>query len=523
METPLSPLDFARRARRLYPDREAVVDGELRLTYREFFERCDRWSAALQKLGIQRGDRIACIAPNTHANLESFYAVPQIGAILVPINFRLVATDFAYILNHSGARVVCVHAQYLDDVDKIRDQIPGVEHYIALTGSKPGWIDYEAALAESTPDFLPAEYRETDTIAINYTSGTTANPKGVMVTHRNTALNIMGHLMHTHITSADRYLWVLPMFHANGWTFVWTITAVGGRHVCIPKADPKLIFETLVKEGITLFCAAPTVLIGIANAPQEVRDQAPRGVRVITAGAPPAAATIERIEGEFGWEIIHVYGLTEVSPIVTISESRPEHAALDQRARATIKARQGVEYLANAEVRVVDDDGHEVANDGLAMGEIVIRGNAVMAGYYNDPEATSKAIRDGWFHTGDAAVVHPDGYIEIRDRWKDVIISGGENISSVEVEGVLLRHPDVQESAVVGLSHEKWGETPQAFIVLKPGAKTEKADLRTFCREHLAHFKVPHGFTFVPELPKTATGKIQKYVLRGGRANLTRQ
>jgi fatty-acyl-CoA synthase len=523
METPLSPLDFARRARRLYPDREAVVDGELRLTYREFFERCDRWSAALQKLGIQRGDRIACIAPNTHANLESFYAVPQIGAILVPINFRLVATDFAYILNHSGARVVCVHAQYLDDVDKIRDQIPGVEHYIALTGSKPGWIDYEAALAESTPDFLPAEYRETDTIAINYTSGTTANPKGVMVTHRNTALNIMGHLMHTHITSTDRYLWVLPMFHANGWTFVWTITAVGGRHVCIPKADPKLIFETLVKEGITLFCAAPTVLIGIANAPQEVRDQAPRGVRVITAGAPPAAATIERIEGEFGWEIIHVYGLTEVSPIVTISESRPEHAALDQRARATIKARQGVEYLANAEVRVVDDDGHEVANDGLAMGEIVIRGNAVMAGYYNDPEATSKAIRDGWFHTGDAAVVHPDGYIEIRDRWKDVIISGGENISSVEVEGVLLRHPDVQESAVVGLSHEKWGETPQAFIVLKPGAKTEKADLRTFCREHLAHFKVPHGFTFVPELPKTATGKIQKYVLRGGRANLTRQ
>ena len=419
--------------------------------------------------------------------------------------------------------MVCVHAQYLDDVDKIRDQIPGVEHYIALTGSKPGWIDYEAALAESTPDFLPAEYRETDTIAINYTSGTTANPKGVMVTHRNTALNIMGHLMHTHITSADRYLWVLPMFHANGWTFVWTITAVGGRHVCIPKADPKLIFETLVKEGITLFCAAPTVLIGIANAPPEVRDQAPRGVRVITAGAPPAAATIERIEGEFGWEIIHVYGLTEVSPIVTISESRPEHAALDQRARATIKARQGVEYLANAEVRVVDDDGHEVANDGLAMGEIVIRGNAVMAGYYNDPEATSKAIRDGWFHTGDAAVVHPDGYIEIRDRWKDVIISGGENISSVEVEGVLLRHPDVQESAVVGLSHEKWGETPQAFIVLKPGAKTEKADLRTFCREHLAHFKVPHGFTFVPELPKTATGKIQKYVLRGGRANLTRQ
>jgi fatty-acyl-CoA synthase len=344
-----------------------------------------------------------------------------------------------------------------------------------------------------------------------------------MVTHRNTALNMMGHLMHTHITSADSYLWVLPMFHANGWTFVWTMTAVGGRHVCLPKADPKLIFEAVARERVTLLCAAPTVLIGIANAPTEQRAQAPRGVRVFTAGAPPAAATIERVEGELGWEIIHIYGLTEVSPIVTISEVRPEFAQLDARARAVIKARQGVEYLANAEVRVVDDAGAEVARDGAAMGEIIIRGNAVMAGYYNDPAATAKAIRDGWFYSGDAAVVHPDGYIEIRDRWKDVIISGGENISSVEIEGTLLRHPAVQESAVVGLPHVKWGETPQAFVVLRPGGEATEADLRTFCRDHLAHFKVPHGFTFVTELPKTATGKIQKYVLRGGRANLAVQ
>ena len=523
METPLSPLDFARRARRLYPDRVGVVDGTLRLTYREFFERCDRWSAALQKLGIQAGDRVASISPNTHSHLESFYAVPQIGAIVVPINYRLNATDFAYILKHSGTSMVCVHAQYLDDVDRIRDQIPGVRYFVAFSGSKPGWLDYESLLASAEPQFDAPEICETSTIAINYTSGTTANPKGVMVTHRSTALNIMGHLMHTHITAADRYLWVLPMFHANGWTFVWTMTAVGGRHVCLGKADPQLIFETLASEQITLLCAAPTVLIGIANAPVEVREKAPRGIRVFTAGAPPAAATIERVEGELGWEIRHVYGLTEVSPIVTISEPRPEHDQLDLRGRATIKARQGVEYLGNAEVRVVGDDGREVPKDGTTMGEIIIRGNAVMAGYYNDPEATAKAIRNGWFHSGDAAVVHPDGYIEIRDRWKDVIISGGENISSVEVEGILLRHPDVQESAVVGMPDEKWGETPVAFVVRKSGATTTESDLNAFCREHLAHFKVPHRFSFVTDLPKTATGKIQKYVLRGGKPNLAVQ
>ena len=295
METPLSPLDFARRARRLYPDRVGVVDGALRLTYREFFERCDRWSAALQKLGIQPGDRVASISPNTHSHLESFYAVPQIGAIVVPINYRLNATDFAYILKHSGTSMVCVHAQYLDDVDRIRDQIPGVRYFVAFSGSKPGWLDYETLVASAEPQFDAPEICETSTIAINYTSGTTANPKGVMVTHRSTALNIMGHLMHTHITAADRYLWVLPMFHANGWTFVWTMTAVGGRHVCLGKADPQLIFETLAREQITLLCAAPTVLIGIANAPAELREKAPRGIRVFTAGAPPAAATIERV------------------------------------------------------------------------------------------------------------------------------------------------------------------------------------------------------------------------------------
>lgn len=523
METPLTPLDFARRARRLYAGRHAITDGTQQFTYGQFFERCDRWSAALQGLGVKQGDRVACIAPNTHAHLESFYAVPQIGAVIVPINFRLTADDFAYILKHSGARVVCVHADYMAAVDSIRAKVPEVKHFVAFEGSGEGWLDYEATLAAAPATFALAEIKETDMIALNYTSGTTANPKGVMITHRNAAMNIMGHLMHHPLTSADRYLWVLPMFHANGWTFVWTATAVGASHICLRKADPKLIFEAIAREGITLFCAAPTILIGIANAPEECRRDAPRGVRVITAGAPPAAATIERVEGELGWTISHVYGLTEVSPIVTISEPRPEHAQLDARSRAEIKARQGVEYLANAEVRVVDDTGAEVAHDGQTMGEIVIRGNAVMAGYYNDPEATSRAIRNGWFHSGDAAVVHPDGYIEIRDRWKDVIISGGENISSIEIEGTLLRHPAIQEAAVVGMPSEKWGESPQAFIVLRPGAAATAEELREFCRTNLARFKVPHGFEFVTELPKTATGKIQKYVLRKGRANISQQ
>lgn len=523
METPLTPLEFARRARKLYAGREAVVDGSLRLTYEQFFERCDRWSAALQRLGVRQGDRVACVAPNTHAQLESFYAVPQIGAVTVPINHRLTADDFAYIIGHSGARVVCAHSDYLDTVDRIREQVPNVEHFVALEGSKSGWMDYEAALAAAPPGFERPDIRESDLLSLNYTSGTTARPKGVMITHRNAWLNVVGTLVHLHMTCAERYLWTVPMFHANGWTFVWIVTAVGGAHICLRKAEPRAIFENIARESVTMLCAAPTVLIGIANAPEEVRRLAPRGVRVLTAGAPPAAATIERVEGELGWDITQVYGLTEVSPFISICEPRPEHAQLDARSRGAIKARQGVELLTSGDLRVVDGEGREVPRDGQTQGEIVVRGNVVMAGYYLDAEGTAQAIRDGWFHSGDAAVVHPDGYLEIRDRLKDVIISGGENISSVEVEGLLLRHPAVQEVAVVGMPHEKWGESPHAFVVLKAGAAATGTELRQFARDHLAHFKVPQGFTFVPELPKTATGKIQKFILRGGRPNFAPQ
>jgi fatty-acyl-CoA synthase len=524
MKTPMTPLDFMRRARRLYAEREAVVDEGLRLNYAQFFERCDKWSAVLQRDGIRKGDRVAYLAPNTHALLEGFYAVPQTGAILVPMNYRLTADDFAYIINHSGARMICAHADQIDAIESIRAKIPGVERFIALEGSKAGWLDYETELARSAAtDFVRPEISEDDLITINYTSGTTANPKGVMITHRNAYANTIGTLIHVHITPDESYLWTLPMFHANGWTFVWTITAAGGTHVCLRKVEPARIFGLINEERVTLMCAAPTVLIGIANAPEQLRRTARPGVRVITAGAPPAAATIERVENELKWEITQAYGLTETAPFITICEPLAAHATLSLGERAKIKARQGVELVTSGELTVIGEDGNEVPRDGKTTGEIVVRGNVVMEGYYTDPEATARAFAGGVFHTGDAAVVHPDGYVEIRDRIKDVIISGGENISSVEVEGILLRHPAVQEVAVVGMPDEKWGEAPHAFVITAAGASVTEAELRSFARDSMAHFKVPKAFHFVDELPKTATGKIQKYVLRGSRASIAAQ
>jgi fatty-acyl-CoA synthase len=525
LEIPFTPLEFARRTRLLYPEREAVVDGPRRFTYAEFFERCDRFSAFLQRLGIGPGDRVATIAANSHAHLEAFYAVPQIGAVLVPINYRLTADDIAYILEHSGARVVCAYGDAIERVEAVRSRIPTLERLVAFDAPRPGWLEYEAELAASAPAFEPPTrpLEERDLLSINYTSGTTARPKGVMITHRNAWTNVVGTLLHHPMSVQDRYLWTLPMFHANGWTFVWTVTAAGATHVCLPKVEPSAVFDLVARESVTMLCAAPTVLIGIAGAPEGVRRGARRGVRVVTAGAPPAAATIERVEGELGWSILQVYGLTETSPFITVCEERPEHGALDAAGRAGVKARQGVELLTSGEVRVVDEEGREVPHDGRTLGEIVARGNVVMEGYYRDPEATARAMEGGWFHSGDAAVVHPDGYVEIRDRFKDVIISGGENVSSVEVEGVLLRHPEVQEAAVVGLPHEKWGEAPHAFVVRRTGAGVTEEELQKFARERLAGFKTPKGVTFVDELPKTATGKVQKYVLRGGRAAIAPQ
>jgi len=523
METPLSPLEFARRTRRLHGRREAVVDGDLRLTYEQFFDRCDRWSAALQELGVRPGDRVATIAPNTHAQLESFYAVPQLGAVLVPMNYRLTPDDFLYMVNHSGSTVLCVHGDYLEALDGVRDQMPGVRHFVALEGARDGWLDYEALIAATGPRFTRPEIGERDLLTINYTSGTTSRPKGVMITHRNAAINTIGTLLHLPIGVGERYLWTLPMFHANGWTYTWTVTAAAGTHVCLRRVEPALVFGLIRDERIGWMCAAPTVLIALANAPATARGEVPAGVRVVTAGAPPAAATIERLEGGFGWDVTQVYGLTETAPFITVCAPLPEHEPLPPADRAVVKARQGVELLTSGELRVVDESGAEVPADGGTLGEITVRGNVVMDGYYNDPDATKKAMGDGWFHTGDAAVVHPDGYVEIRDRIKDVIISGGENISSVEVEGVLLRHPAVAEAAIVGLVSERWGETPHAFVVLLPGQSATEAELISFVRDRIAHYKAPSGITFTGDLPKTATGKIQKYVLRGGAANLAKQ
>jgi fatty-acyl-CoA synthase len=523
METPLTPMEFARRTRRLHGSREAVVDGALRLSYEQFFGRCDRSSSALLGLGTGPGDRVATIAPNTHAQLESFYAVPSIGAVLVPVNYRLTPEDFVYIVNHSGATVVCADQDYLEAVDSVRGRMPEVKHFVALRGARDGWLDYEAAIAAADPDFERHAIDERDLLTINYTSGTTARPKGVMMTHRNAAMNSIGTLLHLPIGVGDRYLWTLPMFHANGWTYTWTVTAAGGTHVCLPRVEPAEVFKLIRDEKISWLSAAPTVLISLANAPAEVRGEVPAGVHVVTAGAPPAAATIERLEGEFGWEVTHVYGLTETAPFITVCAPLPEHETLAAGDRAVVKARQGVELLTSGELRVVDPAGHEVPADGRSLGEIAVRGNVVMEGYYRDPEATRRAMGDGWFHTGDVAVVHPDGYVEIRDRLKDVIISGGENISTVEVEAALLHHPAIQEAAIVGLPHKKWGEAPFAFVVLRSGAAATEEEIIVFARDRLAHFKAPHGVTFVEELPKTATGKIQKFVLRAGSPNLAHQ
>ncbi len=523
METPLTPMDFARRARRLYPNSTAVVDGDARFTYAEFLARCDRASSALQALGVKAGDRVAVIAPNTHTNLEMFYAIPQIGAVIVPVNYRLTPEEFAYILLHSGATVVCAHSDYLDAVDSIRGQCQELEHFVALEGSKKGWIEYETRLAESDAEFDALEISESDLLSINYTSGTTSRPKGVMITHRNAYMNVVGTLIHQHLTPADNYLWTLPMFHANGWTFTWTITACGGTHVCLRKVEPEHIFRLMAEENISMFCAAPTVLIGLANAPEELRANAPKGIRLFTAGSPPAAATIERLEQDLGWELTHVYGLTETTPFITICEPRSEHAQLNASELANLKARQGVELITSGDLRVVDEDGEEVPWDGGTLGEITVRGNVVMQGYYNDKKATKEAIRNGYFHSGDAAVVHPDGYVEIRDRFKDVIISGGENISSVEVEGVLLRHPAVQEAAVVGVPHEQWGESPHAFVICKADSQVSEDEIKQFVRDNMAHFKTPQWVSFVDELPKTATGKIQKFVLREGASGTSKQ
>jgi fatty-acyl-CoA synthase len=503
--------DFLRRAATLYPEKIGVVDGAQRFTYAAFAARVHRLANALRGLGIARGDRVCILSPNSHYFLESFYGTSLIGAVLVPLNYRLLAAEHEYILNHAGVRALLVDPDYLEMIDAIRGRLPTVQHWIATAAAAPpGWRPWEAWIAAASPDPPPPlDLDENDLVSLNYTSGTTARPKGVMMTHRNCYLNAYNMLVHLGIRHEDVELWTLPMFHCNGWGGVYALTAVGGTHVILRTIDARIIYELIAREGVTFACMAPAVLRAILDYPERARHPLHTRPRFTVAGAPPPAAFIERLETELGWEFLQIYGLTETAPLLTVS--RPDHMTrADDWAR---RARAGVEGI-GVELRVLDDDGQPVPKDDATVGEICARSNVVFAGYWEQPDETARAIRDGWFHTGDLAVWDAVGNVHIVDRKKDVIISGGENISSSDVEDALYQHPAVQDCAVIGVPHEKWGETPKALVVLRAGHTLTPEALIAFCREHIAHFKCPTSVEFVSDLPRTATGKLQKFKLR---------
>src|SRR5918993_1596762 len=477
----LTPLRFLQRSASVFREKPAVIYGDRTWTYPELAERVNRLASALISTGVARGDRVAYLVPNIPAMLEGHFAVPLAGAILVAINTRLSAPEVAYILEHSGAKILIVDTELAHLVEPSLANLPDIELVINVEDI-PGGVrlpgaDYEAFLASGSPDPLdwPLE-DEDETIAIDYTSGTTGRPKGVMYTHRGAYLNSLGELLETRMSSDSVYLWTLPMFHCNGWCYPWAVTAIGGTHVCLRRLDPAVVWQLIKNAGVTHFCAAPTVLIALINHPAAPREPLDRPLIISTAAAPPSPTIIAQVEA-LGAEIIHVYGLTEVYGPYTVCEWQPEWNLLPAEERARVKARQGVGYLIADDVRVVDDEMRDVPADGETLGEVLMRGNNTMKGYYRDPEATARAFAGGWFHSGDLAVMHPDGYIELRDRKKDIIISGGENISTIELEQVIVRHPAVLECAVVAKSDEKWGETPCAFIELKPGAQASADDL----------------------------------------------
>jgi fatty-acyl-CoA synthase len=518
MFEPLLPVNFLRRAARLFPDKVAVIDGDRRYTYRALAARVNRLSNALRQMGLSQGDKVAVLSPNSHRLLEAFFAVPQLGAVLTPLNYRLSSPEFEYILDHSETRVVLVDWEYAHQLAPIIDKLKGVWDYVLLrdaelpTAALPAQ-DYEALLAAASPEFpQPVEVAETDIATLNYTSGTTARPKGVMLSHRACVTAALNYIVSLNVRPTDVYLHTLPMFHANGWGGIWALAGLGGTQVCLRRVEAQYVFELMQQEGVTLACAAPTVLVTLANFPRARDYRLAAGMRLGTGGSPPAAAILRQMEA-LGIEVIHLYGLTETGPFLTCCEWQPAWNALDVAERYRLKARQGIAQLLT-DVRVMDEELREVPLDGKTVGEIVARGNNVMDGYFKQPEETAKAMSGGWFHTGDLAVVHADGYIEIVDRAKDVINSGGENISSVEVEALLYEHPAVLEAAVIGVPDVQWGEVPKALVVLKPGQRLEAHELIDFCRDRLAHFKAPKSVEFIAALPKTATGKIQKFALR---------
>jgi fatty-acyl-CoA synthase len=504
----LTPVHFLRRTAALFPQKIAVSHGGRSLTYGELAQRAWRLAAALRAAGLEHEDRVAYLCPNTPAMLESAFGVPSAGGVLVPINTRLAAHEVEYILEHSGARFLVVDHELahlvegVTDLEIIRDDDHGEE-------GNP----YEAFLASAGPEPAPPVGEPVDeeqTLSINYTSGTTGSPKGVMVTHRGAYLSALGNLIETGLSYDSVYLWVLPMFHCNGWCHPWAVTAVAGRHVCLRRVELARIWDLLAAEGVTHACGAPTVYIALVNDPGARRLE--RQVTVSMGGAPPSPTLLERMT-ELNFRPLHVYGLTETYGPMTVCVEQAEWAELAPAERSLLMARQGHPHLPHAAVRVVDGDDRDVPRDGETLGEVAMRGNSVMKGYYRDPEATERAFRGAWFHSGDLAVSHPDGYIELRDRSKDIIVSGGENISTIEVEQAIVKHPAVLECAVVAIPDDRWGERPKAFVTLKPGQQVTESELIDFCRLRIAHFKCPAVVEF-GDLPKTSTGKIQKYVLR---------
>jgi fatty-acyl-CoA synthase len=504
----LNPVDFLRRAAFVYPDKVAVVDGPRRYSYCEFAERSWRLANALRSAGLSRGDRVATLLFNSAPMLEAHFAVPAAGGILVAVNYRLASPEVGYILDHSGARFLLVDEGLESLIAPLG--LPGVV-VIRLASTSGREDEYEPFLASASSE--PPESRLTDeeeTISVNYTSGTTGKPKGVQYTYRGAYLNALSEAIVAGMSPESVYLWTLPMFHCNGWCFPWAVTAVGARHVALRAIDSEEIWRSLDVEGVTHYNGAPTVQLMIVNDPRAHRLERP--VTAMVAAAPPSPTLLARM-AELNFRIVHVYGLTETYGPITVCPAQEEWPQLPIEQRARLLARQGQAYPSADLVRVVDEEMQDIPRDGQAMGEVVMRGNNVMSGYFADEAATGSAFRGGWFHSGDLAVWHPDGNIELRDRGKDIIISGGENISSIEVEQALVAHPAVLECAVVGIPDQRWGERPKAFVTLAAGASASAEEIIAFCRQRLAHYKCPDAIEFGP-LPKTSTGKVQKFVLR---------
>jgi acyl-CoA synthetase (AMP-forming)/AMP-acid ligase II len=516
---PLNEYDFLKRALAVYGDCEAIVSGDLRLTYNQFGQRVNRWANLMRSLGVKKGDRVAIISQNDHRMMDGFFGSPLIGSIYMPINFRLIAGDFEYILNHAEAKILIVEDWLAPAIEEIRPRLESVEQFIVAANQgdiPPGWRSYDALL-EGAPATAPspADVDENDVATILYTSGTTGKPKGVMTTHRNIYINAINSIIEFGLTHDDVYMHTLAQFHCNGWGLPYAVTGVGAKHVIVKKYEPASFFDLVARERMSFACMPPTMInMALNHGLSEAQSAAlPReGVRVATAGSAPPRALIEGMQERLGWRIIQVYGLTETSPFLTVSKVKPHMRGLPKEEQYRIQTRTGYPML-GVDLRVVED-GKDVEADGQSVGEIIARSNVVMSGYWRQPEATDAVIVDGWFHTGDMATIDREGMVEIVDRKKDLIISGGENVSSIEVEGMLYKHPAVLEAACIAVPHEQWGETVAAVVVLKPGMAAAESELIEFCRANMAHFKCPRVVRFTDTLPRTATGKIQKNLLR---------